>query len=188
MGQWSVGQICSCPSCGPWETCHAEPVKGAAHPVNTLCGLQISVLLLLCVCSFADAQNTVTLPGRFTVCFNRLVLCIKNESSALSTLYYHTANLSSISEGFYHFSTERVCPLPLKLVFSISLGFLGALLHNSLFSTSYDYTSYSIFNKLTKMRPQDYSREPYEIQVSIYNTTVVFLILFVFPTRQRAIT
>lgn len=31
------------------------------------------------VCSFTDAHNTVTLPGLFTVCFNRLVLCINNE-------------------------------------------------------------------------------------------------------------
>ena len=85
------------------------------------------------VCSFTDTQNTVTLPELFTVCFNRLVLRINNESSALSTLHCHTANLNSISEDFHHFSTKRVCPLPLKLVFSISLGFLGAFSHNSLF-------------------------------------------------------
>lgn len=60
--------------------CHTEPAKGAAHPVNALHAPQIKALAASAsVCSFTDTQNTVTLPRLFTVCFNRLVLCINNE-------------------------------------------------------------------------------------------------------------
>lgn len=124
----SEGQTCTCPSCGPWETVFPQRAcEGGCSPSQHFAWISDKhVASSVPVCSFTDTENTVTLPGLFTVCSNRFVLCINNESSALSTLHYHTANLS---ERFHHFSTEGACPLLLKLVFSISLGFLGTFFH-----------------------------------------------------------
>lgn len=110
VGQWSLVQICSCPSCGPWETVLPHrALEGGCSPSQHLAWTSDKrVAASVFVCSFTDTQNTVTLPGFFTVCYNRLVLRINNESSALSTLHYHIANLSSISEDFHCFSTECV--------------------------------------------------------------------------------
>lgn len=106
----SEGQICSCPSCGPWETVFPRTAcEGGCSPSQHLAWISDKcVAASVPVCSFTDTENTVTLPGLFTMCSNRFVLCINNESSALSTLDYHTANPSSISEAFHHFHRESM--------------------------------------------------------------------------------
>lgn len=132
VGQWSLGHICSCPSCGPWETvwpCRAR--EGGCSPTQHLAWTSDKLLRLPAV---SPTLKTLSPCLGFSQCVSTdRSLCIKEEASALSTLHYHAANLSSRSEDFHHFSTETVCPLPLKPVFGVSLCFLGAFSHNSLF-------------------------------------------------------
>lgn len=179
VGQWSLGWMCGCPSCGPWDTEQLVPLNGA----------QVSVSLLLCLQELWPCSSCHLAWALYSECHQTGLNHQQYLYPPLSTLDDHTKNLEGFSSAdFHHFSTERMCS-PILNWCSIAHCISLVPFHTVLFSHFSWLHFLQSLNQTNQGKgdPEITPEDPMKHKL-VFIRTLFFLTLFVFPTKQRAVT